>query len=71
MPIKLSVFNGNTTYCIIIRVTRIESTKFITFPKKNKLNVKMPLRRLKPDSCKTNQHKTDRLTPDSRQMQNT
>jgi hypothetical protein len=32
-----------------------------------KLNVKTSSRLLKPDSCQTHQHKTDRLTPDSRQ----
>jgi hypothetical protein len=35
----------------------------------SKLNVKTSSRRLKPDSCQTHQHKTDRLTPDSRQTQ--
>jgi hypothetical protein len=32
---------------------------------KSKLNVKTSSRRLKPDSCQTHQHKTDRLTSDS------
>jgi hypothetical protein len=32
-------------------------------------NVKTSSRRLKPDSCQTHQHKTDRLTPDFRQTQ--
>jgi hypothetical protein len=31
--------------------------------------MKTSSRRLKPDSCQTHQHKTDRLTPDSRQTQ--
>jgi hypothetical protein len=34
-----------------------------------KLNVKTSSRGLKPDSCQTYQRKSDRLTPDSRQMQ--
>jgi hypothetical protein len=33
------------------------------------LNVKTSSRRLKPDSCQTHQHITDRLTPDSCQTQ--
>jgi hypothetical protein len=35
----------------------------------SKLHVKTYSRRPKPDSCQTHQHKTDRLTPDSRQTQ--
>jgi hypothetical protein len=31
--------------------------------------MKTSSRRLKPDSCQTHQHKTDRLTPGSRQTQ--
>jgi hypothetical protein len=62
------VLNGNTIYCSVTFANRSESTKFITFLE-TKLNEKTSSRRLKPDSCQTRQHKTDRLTPDSRQTQ--
>jgi hypothetical protein len=60
------VLNNNTAYCSIIFANRIESTKFVKFIYKvgPKLNVKTSSLRLQPDSCQTQQHKTDRLTPD-------
>jgi hypothetical protein len=62
------VLNSNIIFCSIIFANRNENTTFIKFIF-IKLNVKTSSRRLKPDSCQTHQHKTDRLTPDSRQTQ--
>jgi hypothetical protein len=58
------VLNSNTIYFIVIFADIIESTKFIKFL--SKLNVKTCSQWLKPDSCKTHQHKTDHLISDSR-----
>jgi hypothetical protein len=44
-------------------------TQIYSISLQSKSNVKTSSRRLKPDACQTHQHKTDRLTPDSRQTQ--
>jgi hypothetical protein len=59
--------NSNTVYCSIIFENGTESTTFIKFI--YKVNKKWTSRGLKPDLCQTHQHKTDRLTPDSRHFQ--
>jgi hypothetical protein len=59
--INLFVFNTNTIYC---RIMCLQISIFITFLYKVNKTWKHS-RRLKPYSCKTHQHKTDRLSPDS------
>jgi hypothetical protein len=61
---NLFMLNNSAIYFSIIFANRIEIKKNYKISSQIKLNVKISSLRLKPDSCQTHQHKTDRLTPD-------
>jgi hypothetical protein len=52
-----------------LQISRSTSYTIRTIYLLSKLNMKTSSRRLKPNFSQTHQHKTERLTPDSRQTQ--